>query len=58
MLVAKQDQKPKREFTTKDTKDTKNGIRFKRTAAIGQVQKRKKMLVGKMKSMLQRSPPV
>jgi hypothetical protein len=34
-----------REFTTKSTKDTKNGIRFKRTSAIGQVQKRKKIVV-------------
>jgi len=42
MPVAKQD---RREFTTKDTKDTKNGIRLKRTSAIGRVQKRKEIVV-------------
>ena len=34
-----------KEFTTMSTKDTKNGIRLKRTSAIGRVQKRKEIVV-------------
>ena len=34
-----------KEFTTKSTKDTKNGIWLKRTSAIGRVQKGKEIVV-------------